>query len=168
MEAGLAVVWATGALRINSPPNSGQLTTHQLAPLSPAPSCRGAVDSPPALTKIQRNSDFPHIVAGTSCRGAVESRPALSKCLTFPKDVFHLDYFIFVKRILFSRICRKTLFKSSIRIQIFIVIMTSLQVELLEPLSLSPGILRWRGCFGAWSDVLPVSLLNVLQCLRVS
>ena len=33
------------------------------------------------------------------------------------------------------------MFKNSIRIQIFIMIMTSLQVELLEPLSLSPGVL---------------------------
>ena len=39
--------------------------------------------------------------------------------------------------------------------------MTSLQVKLLEPLSLSPGVLRCRWCFGAWSVVLLVGLLDV-------
>ena len=43
--------------------------------------------------------------------------------------------------------------------------MTSLQVELLEPLSLSPGVLCWHWCFGAWSVVLLVGLLDVRRCL---
>ena len=43
--------------------------------------------------------------------------------------------------------------------------MTSLQVKLLEPLSLSPGVLRCRWCFGARSVVLLVGLLDVRGCL---
>ena len=56
------------------------------------------------------------------------------------------------------------MFENYIRIQIFIVIMTSLQVELLESLSLGPGVLRCSWCFGAWSDVLPVGLHGVWRC----
>ena len=50
------------------------------------------------------------------------------------------------------------------RIQILLRIMTSLQVEPLEPLSLGPGVLRCRWCFGARSVVLQVGLLAVWRC----
>ena len=47
----------------------------------------------------------------------------------------------------------------SIRIQIFIANNDEFTGPTLEPLSLSPDVLRCRWCFGAWSVVLLVGLL---------
>ena len=48
------------------------------------------------------------------------------------------------------------MFENSVRIQIFIANNDELTGPTLEPMSLSPGVLRCRWCLGAWSVVLPV------------